>query len=177
MYFCIHVRMPVRGNIKITINDLHFSPRWNTSSVQSNDCYLLFSSSFTFFLCSSLSPPFTGLTHSPTLSLYLAIFFPLSSSCLLCFRSATLWNGGKAFYIPHITAQLQSIAFMSAWIGGFVRNMGTIHVHTPARACSLHSHTHIPTYTHRHTSDPIHLLHNIIRISSSEMTHTAWDRD
>lgn len=159
-------------------------PQWNTSSVQSNDYYLLSPSPFTFLIYSSSSPPFTGLTHSPTPSLYLAVsffFFLLSSPCLLCFRSATLWNGGKAFYIPHITAQLQSIAFMSAWIGGFARNMGIVHVNAPPRTpMNMHvfpTHTHIHKHTHRHTSDLIHLLHNIIRISSSEMTHTARDRD
>lgn len=137
-------------------------------------------SPLTFLICSS-SSPFTGLTHSPTPSLYLIGFFFLSSPCLLCFHSYTLWNSGKAFYIPHITAQLQSIVFMSAWIGGFAKTMSIIHVHAPPRthtciwACTHSPPTH--TYTQTHTSDLIHLLHNIIRISSSEMTHTTRDRD
>lgn len=67
----------VLGGIKITTNDLHFSLHWNTSSV-SNDCYLLSPSPLTLLMYSSFSPPFTGLTHSPTLSLYLAVFFPPS---------------------------------------------------------------------------------------------------
>lgn len=66
------------------------------------------------FLLSS-SPPFTGPTLAHSVSLSRRFFFPLLSSlCLLCFRSATLWSVGKAFYIPHITDQLQSIVFMSA---------------------------------------------------------------
>lgn len=36
MYVCVCTL--VGGYIKITINDLHFSPHWNSSLVQSNDC-------------------------------------------------------------------------------------------------------------------------------------------
>lgn len=114
IHMCACICTLVGGNIMVTVNDLHFSPHRNTSSVQSNDCYLLSPSPLTFIIYSSFFPPFIGLTHSPTLSLSCRLFFPLSSPCLLCFRSSTLWNGGKAFYIPHITARLQSITFMSA---------------------------------------------------------------
>ncbi len=58
------------------------------------------------------------------------------------------------------------------------------HGHRSTARTAVHAHMHMnvhvfPTHphTHRHTSDLIHLLHNIIRISSFEMTHTARDRD
>lgn len=133
-------------------------------------------------LCSCTPPSLLPLPDSLTrpLCLFILLSFspPLSSPCLLCFRSATQCNRGKAFYIPHITAQLQSIAFMSAWIGGFAKNMNIVqvcvplctHTHTREHLCISHTRPH----THMHTSDPIHLLHNIIRISRSVMTHTAW---
>lgn len=132
LFVCAHAFAHLwGGDIKITINDLQFSPQWNTSSVQ----VMTITSSLPLLLLFTSTPPpsLLPLPDSLTRPLCLFIlpsflFFPLSSPCLYCFRSATLWNGGKAFYIPHITAQLQSIAFMSAWIWGFARNMGT-HLH------------------------------------------------
>lgn len=117
-YVCVCIPMCVcictltwrGGNMRVTINDLHFSPQFKAMTVTS--CLPLLS------LFSSTPPSLLPLPDSLSRPLCLFIlpsfFFPLSSPCLLCFRSATLWNGGKAFYIPHITAQLQSIAFMSA---------------------------------------------------------------
>lgn len=116
-------------------------------SVQSNDCYLLSPSPLTFLIYSSFSPPFTGLTLSPTLSLYLAVFFfptllPLPSLFSLCY-TVERW---KSFLYPthHSPVTINSIYVC-------LNRRVCEHGHRP-RACPF---THIRTkharISHPHT--------------------------
>lgn len=164
IHMCACVCTLVGGNIKITINDLQFSPHWNTSSVQSNDYNLLSPSPLTFLIySSSSSPPFTGLTHSPTLSLYLAVFFslsllPLPSLFSLCY-TVEQW---KSFLYPthHSPVTINSIYVC------LNRRACEEHGHRPCACTSARAHMrtnmHVfPTHTHTGT----HLISSIFSIT------------
>lgn len=171
-FISVHVFAHLWGvDIKITINDLHFFPLTEIPH--------LFS-----VMNSSFSPPLPDL---PTLSLYcgvfvLFLFFPLSSQSLflLCY-TVEQW---KSFLYPthHSLVTINSIYVclnqrVREQYGHHPRAPVATHTHTcthtcePVRMCRPHTHTCT------HTSEIIHLLHNIIRISSSKMTHAARDRD
>lgn len=141
-------------------------------------------------LFSSTPPPLLPLPDSltrplclfilPSFSFFFPTLLPLPSLFSLCY-TVERW---KSFLYPthHSPVTINSIYVC------LNRRVCEEHGHRPRACTHLSARTHAyerarishpPTHTHtnRHTSDLIHLLHNIIRISSSEMTHTARDRD
>lgn len=124
---CVYVaqtHLHTRGRRAVLPSPTFSSPRAETvNQLKVMTVYLLFSHfPHLLLLLLLLSSPYRtySLAHSVSLSYHFwvpppfSFFFFSSSPRLLCFRSATPWSSRKAFYIPHITAQLQSIVFMSA---------------------------------------------------------------
>lgn len=117
------------------------------------------SSRLTFLICSSsssFSPPFTGLTHLPTLSLYLLVFFlslssPLPSLLSLCY-TVEQW---KSFLYPthHRPVTINSIYVCLNW------KACEEHGHRP---CVRGANAHVfPAHTRGHT----HLIPSIFSIT------------
>lgn len=139
---------------------------------------ITFSSHFSHLLLLLSSLYWThSVAHSVSLSCRLFFsLLPLPSLFSLCY-TVERW---KSFLYPthHSPVTINSIYVC------LNRRVCEEHGYRSTARTSVHAHMHInvhvfPTHphTHRHTSDLIHLLHNIIRISSFEMTHTARDRD
>lgn len=122
-----------------------FLPSLKTSSVRSNDCYLLAPSLLTFPIYSSYSPPLTGLTHSPTPSFYLAVFFPtllpLPSLFLVC-CTVERW---KSFLYPthHSPVTINSIYVCLNQRHMALSTCTYLHEHTHEHARISHPHTQI----------------------------------
>lgn len=163
------------NNVKITINDLDFSRHWTVSWVQSCESYLL------LFMRSSLSPPLPdSLTHPLCLFILLPFsffFLPTISSSfpslfLLCYTVEQL----KSFLYPtyHSLVPINSIYVCLNHKVREVHAWATVPERAPTSTCETCTRL---SPTHKHAFDLIHLLRNIIRISSSQMTQAARDGD
>lgn len=129
---------------------------------------------------SSFSPPLPdSLTHPLCLFILLPFFFfsphhllPFSFPVLLCYTVERL----KSFLYPthHSLVTINSIYVCLNHKVHKVHAWATVPVR--ASTSTYKTRTRLPP-THKHAFDLIHLLRNIIRISSSQMTHTARDRD